>query len=189
MDMVYKQIVDTFRPLQNLLAVPFMVGGGCISDLIAFGYVNKDFDFFFKNYEDMVGFENRIKELGFRLVGESDMVRQYKFLNVQFEVITWQTKPTALDFVSSFDFTCNGIMLDGNILTLHEHTIQDCVNKELHPIRTLDLQYQYRIKRYMDKGYNVLPNTELHRILFNHKFTEPIYASYGGFIEVDLANY
>jgi hypothetical protein len=41
----------------------------------------------------------------------------------------------------------------------------------------------------MDKGYNVLPNTELHRILFNHKFTEPIYASYGGFIEVDLANY
>ena len=65
---IYKRIVDVYRPLQQLVNVPFMIGGGCISDLIAFGKVSKDFDLFFKSYEDMTAFEKRIVELGFKLV-------------------------------------------------------------------------------------------------------------------------
>lgn len=186
---IYKRIVDVYRPLQQLVNVPFMIGGGCISDLIAFGKVSKDFDLFFKSYEDMTAFEKRIVELGFKLVGESDMVRQYAFLNLQFEVITWQVKPTAADFIKSFDFTVNSVMLDGNDLYLHERTVSDCIHKVLTPVRPLNLQYQYRIKRYIDKGYTVYPTSELYGILYNKKEIEPVDVNYGGIIHIDLSQF
>ena len=187
---IYKRIVDVYRPLQQLVNVPFMIGGGCIGDLIAFGRVVKDFDFFFKSYEDMAVFEQRIVELGFKLVGENDMARQYTFLNLQFEVITWQVKPTAAEFAQSFDFTVAAAIIDGNDLYLHERTVSDCIHKVLMLTRPgQHVPYQHRIKRYVDKGYTVYPTSELYGILYNKPKIEPVDVNYGGIIHIDLSQF
>lgn len=194
---IYKRIVDMYRPFQRLVGVPFMLGGGCIGDVIAFGKVIKDYDIFFKTYDDMHMFEQRIRQLGFKFVGESDTVRQYEFLNIHLDVVTWQVKPTAYDFIRTFDFTVNAVILDGNALHMHTRTLQDCVNKIITPVRTLDLQYQYRIKRYMDKGYTVDPTSALYGILYDRTNIDVVDVNYEdnmqvdplAYIQVDLSQY
>jgi len=167
--LLYRNIKHHFKPLQDLLGVPFLLGGGCIGDFISFGRVIKDYDFFFKSYEDMKNFEKRIKDLGFRLIGESEMGRQYSFLNLEFDIIAWQVKEKASDWVKQSDFTVNCAILEGNELFMHERTLQDCLNKELVPI-FVDTLFRYRIKRYIDKGYHIHPGSALNNVLFNQEF-------------------
>jgi hypothetical protein len=163
---LYRRIKQQFKPLQDLVGVPFMIGGGCIGDFISFGKVIKDYDFFFKNYTDMNNFEKRIKEIGFRLIGESEMGRQYSFLNLEFDIIAWQVKEKASDWVKQSDFTVNCAILDGNNLWMHQRTLQDCLNKQIVPI-FIDTLFRYRIKRYLEKGYHLPLDSKLNSILFN----------------------
>lgn len=166
---LYRRIRNEFKPLQDLIGVPFMIGGGCIGDFIAFGRVIKDYDFFFRNYEEMENFENRIKEIGFRLIGESEMGRQYKFLNLEFDIIAWQVKEHPSHWVKQSDFTTNCIILDGNNLWMHKRSLYDCTNKLLVPI-FIDTLFRYRIKRYIDKGYSLPTKSPLKDVLFNGQF-------------------
>lgn len=164
---LYKRIRQEFKPLQDLVGVPFMVGGGCVGDLISFGKVLKDYDIFFKTREDMSEFESKIKRLGFRLQSETNMGRQYVFLGTNFDLVTWEVKPHPSKWHMEFDFTVNSAVVDGDELWMHKRTIYDCTNKLLVPVRTLELQYGYRIKRYINKGYRVPPNSPLENILFD----------------------
>jgi hypothetical protein len=165
---LYRNIRHEFYPLQKLIGVPFMLGGGCIGDFVSFGRVIKDYDFFFKNEQEIENFEIRIKELGFKLVSENEWGRQYKFLNLYFDLITWKTKATLQDHLEEGDFTVNSIFLEDNNLYYHPRTIFDCQNKQLVP-GTLGLEYiqNFRIKRYLEKGYRLPPNSPLENVLFN----------------------
>jgi hypothetical protein len=166
---LYRRIKNHFKPLQDLVGVPFMVGGGCIGDLMAFGKVSKDYDFFFKNYDEMKIFEDRIKEIGFRLSGESEMGRNYSFLSLDFDIIAWQVKEKTSDWVKQSDFTVNSAILDGNELWMHQRTLQDCLNKQIVPVFS-DTLLRYRVKRYVDKGYHIPPGSTLNDLFFNRDF-------------------
>ena len=61
LSVLYRNIRQEFYPLQKLIGVPFMLGGGCIGDFVSFGKVIKDYDFFFKNEEEIDNFDIRIK--------------------------------------------------------------------------------------------------------------------------------
>jgi hypothetical protein len=182
----YLYIYRFFKPLQDLINVPFMIGGGAVSDLIAFGFIQKDYDIFFRSFEDLMAFEVRIKELGFKLVSETNFGRQYSFLNLNLDLITWHVK-TPEQFISLFDFTVNSIMLDGNDLYHAETLIEDCLYKRLIPVRNLNDQYVYRIKRYKEKGYNINIHPALNEISFKNITDMPI--SPVSFVKVDLSYY
>jgi hypothetical protein len=171
---LYRNIRHEFNPLQKLIGVPFILGGGCIGDFVSFGRVIKDYDFFFKNEQEIENFETRIKELGFRLISENDWGRQYKFLNLYFDLITWKTRATVQDHLAESDFTVNSIFLEENNLFYHSRTIFDCQNKQLVP-GTLGTVQNFRIKRYLEKGYRLPPNSPLERILFNQTESQEIY--------------
>ena len=153
-DSFYRYIHDYFKPIQSLIGVPFMIGGGCLGDLVAFGHVIKDYDIFFKTIDDMLVFEKRITEIGYKLVSETVFGRQYEMANMRLDIITWQVK-TPEEFISAFDFTVNSMILDGDTLYHVESAIEDCVYKRLKPIRKLNEQFNYRVKRYMEKGYRI----------------------------------
>lgn len=170
---LYRRIKLHFKPLQTLIGVPFMVGGGCIGDIVSFGKVIKDYDFFFKNYDDMDNFEKRIKEIGFRLTGESEMGRNYSFLSLDFDIIAWQVKEKTTDWVKQSDFTVNSAILDGNELCMHRRTFQDCQNKQIVTVCSANL-LRHRIKRYVDKGYHIPPESPLNDLFFNRDFDRNI---------------
>jgi len=182
----YRYIREYFAPMQSLIGVPFMIGGGSVSDLVAFGHVLKDYDIYFRNYEDMAAFELRITELGYKLISETDLGRQYELSNTRFDIITWHVK-TPEDFIKTFDFTVNAIMLDGNILYHAETTIEDCMYKRLRPVRTLNEQYGYRIKRYIEKGYRVDIDSTLLDISLNRRVQNEVKPA--RIIGVDLSRY
>lgn len=163
-----------------------MIGGGSVSDLIAFGYIQKDYDIFFKSFYDLMVFETRIKELGFKLISETNFGRQYSFLNLNLDLITWEVK-TPEQFISLFDFTVNSIMLDGHNLYHAETLIEDCLYKRLIPVRNLNDQYVYRIKRYKEKGYNINIHPALNEISLNN-ITE-IPDNPMSFVHIDLRNF
>lgn len=169
----YRYIRDYFKPMQTLIGVPFMVGGGAVSDLVAFGHVTKDYDIYFRNYEDMTTFEKRITELGYKLLSETDHGRQYELSNTRFDIITWHVK-TPEEFISTFDFTVNSMMIDGDVLYHAAPAIEDCMYKRLRPVRTLNEQFGYRIKRYMEKGYRIDIDQALVDISLNKRLTTPV---------------
>jgi hypothetical protein len=170
---LYRNIRQEFYPLQKLIGVPFMLGGGCIGDFVSFGRVIKDYDFFFKNEQEIENFEIRIKELGFRIISENEWGRQYKFLNLYFDLITWKTKATVQEHLAEGDFTVNSIFLEDNNLWYHPRTIFDCQNKQLvnAGLGIQNIQ-NFRIKRYLEKGYKLPPNSPLNNILFNQPLNE-----------------
>jgi hypothetical protein len=182
----YRYIRNYYKPLQSLIGVPFMVGGGAVSDIIAFGHVLKDYDIYFRNYDDMETFERRIIEMGYKLISETAFGRQYELAHMRFDIITWHVK-TPEDFIATFDFTVNSIMLDGDILYHVLPTVEDCMYKRLRPVRTLNEQYGYRIKRYVEKGYRIEIEPSLIDISLNKPNTEAV--SPMPIIRVDLSQY
>jgi hypothetical protein len=183
----YRYIRDYFKPIQTLIGVPFMVGGGAICDLVAFGHVTNDFDIYFRSYEDLTAFEARITKLGYKYTSETEFGRQYDLSNIRFDVITWEVK-TPAEFVSLGEFTVNSMMLDGDVLYHVQDSIQDCMYKRLIPVRDSTTQYSFRIKRYMEKGFRVYIDPLLVDI-FADKLVEPQVLPTMPIIRVDLSQY
>jgi hypothetical protein len=169
----YRYIHNYYKPLQTSIGVPFMIGGGAVSDIIAFGHVLKDYDIYFRSYEAMQTFERRIIEMGYKLISETEHGRQYELAHTRFDIITWQVKAPE-EFIAAFDFTVNSIMLDGNMLYHMLPTVEDCMYKRLRPVRQLNEQYGYRIKRYIDKGYRIELDPALVDISLNKPNTVPV---------------
>lgn len=183
----YRYIRDYFKPIQDSIGVPFMIGGGAICDLVAHGHVTKDFDIYFRSYDDLAAFEARITQLGYKCISETKFGRQYELINTRFDVITWQVK-TPAEFISAFDFTVNSIMLDGDVLYHVQDSIEDCMYKRLVPVRQFTEQYGFRIKRYMEKGFRVYIDPTLLDISLNRP-VEPPEAPSMPIIRVDLSQY
>lgn len=134
------------------------LAGGSLRRLITGNRELGDFDYFFRDKDQLVAFQEMLDALGFKLkytnehnstytgaVGETEVIVQAIFIRY------YATVQALLD---SFDFTLCQLAYDGSLLHLGEYTLWDVGRKRLavhritYPVSTLR-----RLLKYTNQGY------------------------------------
>lgn len=159
--------IDEDHPLTVmtvLAALPLLdragpwLAGGSIRRTLQGQEPESDFDFFFRDEEQLTAFVKDITSRGAVLQSESDHHETYAMI-IGFErrliqCIKFKFYESAAEVVDSFDFTICQCAFDGETLTLGEFTLWDLARKRLviHKI-TYPVSTMRRMLKYTKQGF------------------------------------
>lgn len=152
---------DIAFPLQYLKlgAEGPWLGGGALRRTLLGEAVDSDFDFFFRDEDQLLAFAGRLTGLGFEKVRETQHHVQFrgcipgdKVRDIQ--CIRFSYYPSAEAVIDSFDFTVCQFVFDGRTLTCGDHALWDlgrkrlAVHKVTYPVATMR-----RLLKYTQQGF------------------------------------
>lgn len=139
---------------------PWLAGGALRRSLIGQG-LDSDFDFFFRDADQLTAFTADLEALGLLKVRETEHHVQYKGYiaavtrQVDIQCIRFKYYTDARDVIDSFDFTICQFAYDGENLECGEFSLWDLGRKRLaihritYPVATLR-----RVLKYTSQGFS-----------------------------------
>lgn len=142
---------------------PWLAGGALRRTLLG-QEPDSDFDFFFRDAEQMARFAADMEVMGLREAKKTEHHIQFRGavgdskIERDFQLINFAYYNSAEDVINSFDFTICQFAYDGDLLTSGEFSLWDlgrkrlAVNKITFPVSTMR-----RLLKYAHQGFNACP--------------------------------
>ncbi len=139
---------------------PWLAGGAVRRTLLG-KEPESDFDFFFRDAEQLQAFEDRIAASGLTKVRESEHHKHYRGTLGEdpqprdIQLIRFSYYPDAAAVIDSFDFTICQFAFDGAVLTVGDYSLWDLGRRRLavHKI-TFPVSSLRRMLKYGSQGFN-----------------------------------
>jgi hypothetical protein len=141
--------------LPSLSPVGPWVAGGALRRTIAGKEPESDFDFFFRDAEQLADFRMCLNASGFRKVRETDHHVHYRGavagsgIERDIQMIRFKFYQSSLEVIDSFDFTICQFAFDGDVLTAGEFALWDlgrhrlAINRITYPVSTMRRMLKY----------------------------------------------
>lgn len=136
------------------------VAGGAVRRTLLGQEPDSDFDFFFRDAEQLNEFKAGIEALGFALFRESEHHFHYRGylpggqLMRDVQLIRFAYYGSAAEVIDSFDFTICQTAFDGTTLTVGDFTLWDLGRKRLAVHRiTFPVSSMRRVLKYTRQGF------------------------------------
>lgn len=136
------------------------IAGGAVRRTLMSQEPDSDFDFFFRDAEQLDWFKAALEARGFSLFRESEHHMHYRGqidgdpMVRDIQLIRFQFYRTAAEVIDSFDFTLCQVAFDGNTLTIGDFTLWDLGRKRLAVNRiTFPVSSMRRLLKYTRQGF------------------------------------
>lgn len=134
------------------------IAGGALRRTLLGNEPDSDFDFFFRDAEQLAGFVAQLEAKGFQKVRETEHHVHYRGVvdgtERDIQCIRFAFYQSAADVIESFDYTICMLAFDGETLTVGDFTLWDlgrrrlAVHKITYPVATMR-----RILKYTLQGF------------------------------------
>lgn len=136
------------------------IGGGAIRRTLLQQEPDSDFDFFFRDADQLSAFEDGLQMIGLAKVRETEHHKHYRGkvadsdLPRDFQLIRFAFYDSAAAVIDSFDFTVCQFVFDGEIITAGDYSLWDLGRRRLavHKI-TYPVSSTRRMLKYAQQGF------------------------------------
>lgn len=136
------------------------IAGGALRRMLSGKPQESDFDFFFRDADQLAAFADRLEKLGLSKVRETPHHVQYRGhlkaakRDVDIQCIRFRYYATAAEVIDSFDYTICQFAYDGRQITSGEFSLWDLGRKRLaiHKI-TYPVSTMRRLLKYTRQGF------------------------------------
>lgn len=146
----FTTIADKFSPSAD---GPWMAGGA-IRNLVTQQPHTTDFDYFFKNQEQLNQWRADVEKIGAIKVFETENSISYTYQNITLQAVKIQFYTSLEEVIDSFDFTICQFGYDGSQFVIGNYSLCDTFRKRLvlhkltYPVPTIR-----RLIKYTKQGY------------------------------------
>lgn len=158
------EMLTVLSGLPSLSAAGPWLAGGAIRRTLIGMELESDFDFFFKDADQLVKFRKDIKSSGAKLINENEHAETYmkrigsKDRLIQLVKMDFYETPEIL--LDSFDFSITQLAFDGTDLIFGKYTLWDLPRKKLtlHKL-TYGVASMRRLIKYTQQGFTACAGT------------------------------
>lgn len=138
------------------------IAGGALRRTVCRQEPDSDFDFFFRDADQLSAFRAESETRGIKFSRETDhhieMDGDIAGMHRKIQLIRFAYYENAAAVIDSFDFTICQFVFDGTTLTCGDHSLWDLGRKRLAVNRiTFPLSTMRRVLKYAKQGFNACP--------------------------------
>lgn len=153
-------LAKTLTALPSLSATGPWIAGGALRRTLLRQEPDSDFDFFFKDADQLTAFAAELDTKGFEKVRETEHHMHYRgrvgdsALPADVQLIRFAFYADALAVIDSFDFTICQFAFDGTLMTAGDYSLWDLGRKRLavHKV-TFPVSSMRRVLKYATQGF------------------------------------